>query len=97
MTTLDQVKKIISEEKDTLAKKYHVLRIGVFGSVLRGEDTNKSDVDILVEFSKPISLFGLMDVEFYLEDKLGKSVDLVPKDSLRKHIGKYILKEVQYL
>lgn len=97
MTTLDKVKKVISEEKETLAKKYNVSRIGVFGSVLRGEENEKSDVDMLVEFSKPVSLFGLMDVEFYLENKLGKDVDLVPKDSLKKHIGEYILKEVQYL
>lgn len=97
MTTLDQVKKVISEEKDTLAKKYNVKRIGVFGSVARGEDNKKSDIDLLVEFKKSVSLFDLLDVEYYLEDRLGKKVDLVPKDSLRKHIGKHILDEVLYL
>ena len=97
MTTLDRVKKVVSEEKDILTKKYNVTRIGVFGSVVRGEENKKSDIDLLVEFSEPVSLFDLMDVEFYLEDKLGKDVDLVPKDSLRKHIGKYILEEVQYI
>ena len=71
--------------------------IGLFGSYLRGEQRKDSDIDVLVEFDKVNSLFDLADMEFYLEDVLGKEVDLVPKDSLRKHIGKYILQEVQYL
>jgi predicted nucleotidyltransferase len=97
MSKLAQIKQIISEEKPKLKKKYHVENIGVFGSYVRGEETDKSDIDILVEFNKTVSLFELMDVEFYLENRLGKNVDLVPKDALKKHIGKHILKEVQYL
>lgn len=97
MNNTEEVKKIITRYIPYLQKKYGVKSIGLFGSYVRGEQRKNSDIDILVEFNKSVSLFGLMDVEFYLEDKLGKNVDLVPKDSLRKHIGKYILQEVQYI
>jgi len=57
MTKLDQVKQVLSQEKTTLSKKYNVKRIGVFGSVVRGDAHSKSDIDVLVDFSEPIGLF----------------------------------------
>lgn len=97
MTTLDKVKKVISEEKEVLAKKYNVSRIGVFGSVVRGEDNEKSDVDILVDFSKPIGMFEFIDLEEHLATKINTKVDLVSRKALKPNIGKRILDEVIYL
>ena len=97
MTTLDKIKKVITEEKDNLAKTYNVSRIGVFGSVVRGEDTEKSDVDILVDFSKPIGIFDFIDLEEYLSDKINKKVDLVSRKALKPNIGKRVINEVVYL
>jgi len=74
MTRLSQIKKIISEEKDTLIKNYKVKRIGVFGSVVRGEDTDKSDIDILVDFVDPVDFIEFLDLEEHLSKKLGKNV-----------------------
>ncbi|MCX6090688.1 MAG: nucleotidyltransferase family protein [Candidatus Atribacteria bacterium] len=64
-----------------------------FGSYVRGEATDKSDLDILVDFKKPISLFTFLDLEEYLESCLGIKVDLVSKKALRPGIGKYIIEE----
>ena len=94
---LENIKNALIKQKPYLKKKYGVSSIGLFGSHVRGDQTKYSDIDILVDIKRNSTLFDLMDIEFYLEDLLGKNVDLVPKDSLRKHVGKYILKEVQYL
>jgi len=97
MNTMNLVTKTLSKEKDTLSKKYNVSEIGVFGSVVRGEDTKDSDIDILVSFSEPIGLFEFMGMENYLAKKLGKKVDLVSKKALKPNIGKRILSEVVYV
>ena len=97
MTTLEKVKKVIKTEKNILAKNYNVKRIGIFGSVVRGEQNKKSDVDMLVDFKKPIGLFDFIDLEDYLSKKIGAKVDLVSRKALKKHIGEQILSEVSYL
>ena len=56
-TDLKEIKKVIDQQAEVLTKKYKVKSIGVFGSVARGDNTKKSDVDVLVEFSEPIGLF----------------------------------------
>ncbi len=68
--------------------------IGVFGSYVRGEQKETSDVDVLVEFEEPVGLFEFMDLEEYLTGLLGVKVDLVSKKALKPHIGKHILEEV---
>lgn len=96
---LEEIKKVITEEKPYLQKKYGVKSIGIFGSYVRGEQKRNSDIDVLVEFNEGRrgGLFEFMDLEFYLEDILQKDVDLVMKSALKRHIGKYILQEVNYL
>ena len=68
--------------------------IGVFGSYVRGEQKEGSDLDVLVEFEEPVGLFEFMALENYLSDLLGVKVDLVSKKALKPHIGKRILEEV---
>lgn len=97
MTKLDQVKKIVSEEKDILASKYNVARIGVFGSVVRGEETEDSDIDMLVDFSKPIDLIELVGLENYLSEKIGNKVEIATRKSLSRYIKDNILKEEQII
>jgi predicted nucleotidyltransferase len=66
------------ERLEALCRNYHVKRLAVFGSVLSGEDTPASDLDLLVEFSpeSPIGLFGLMRLQRELGNLFGKNVDL---------------------
>ena len=97
METVKEIKKTLSEEKNTLSKKYGIERIGLFGSFIRGEQDKKSDIDILVDFKEPVGLFTFVEIEEYLEKKLGRKVDLVSRKALKPTIGKYILREVLYV
>jgi predicted nucleotidyltransferase len=94
MQTIKEITSTIESLKPTLNKRFKVKTIGVFGSYVHGEQTAKSDVDVLVEFEEPVGLFEFMDLEFYLSDILGVKVDLVSKKALKPHIGKRILEEV---
>ena len=74
-----------------------VRRCGFFGSFVRGENTEQSDIDILVEFEPSQKTFdNYMQLAFLLEELLGRDVDLVTVESLSPYIGPHILKEVEY-
>jgi len=68
-----------------------------FGSVSRGEEGKKSDIDILVEFSKPLGFFKFIELEIFLSKLIGKKVDLVTKKALKSVIEDEILREVSYV
>ena len=90
---LSSLKKIKSE----VVKEYSVRTIGVFGSVARDEQTGLSDIDLLVEFSKPVGFVHFMRLEEFLSERLGKKVDLVTTDSLKPVIRQDVLSEVIYV
>ena len=94
---LKDIEKILNEHKAVLTKQFKVKEIGIFGSIVRGEDKETSDVDILVEFKEPIGLFKFLELEEYLSDLTGRKVDLVSKKALKPRIGKHILREVAFL
>lgn len=77
---------------------YGVKRIALFGSVVRGEATKKSDIDILVDFEeprrKPLGLFKWGELEEELGKRLGQKVDLVSNAALNKHIRPYVEKDM---
>jgi len=77
-----------------LSERYKVQELGVFGSYVRQEQRDDSDLDILVTFSEAPSLLKFIELENYLSDVFGVKVDLVMKDALKPAIGKEILKEV---
>ncbi|MDA8299763.1 MAG: nucleotidyltransferase family protein [Deltaproteobacteria bacterium] len=90
----DEILQILKQHKEELYKKYGVEEIGLFGSFARGEETAKSDIDILVEFKNPVSLLLVSSLEIYLSDLLGIRVDLVRKRNIRKELKDNILNEV---
>lgn len=92
MISKEQINIIIN----TLAP-FHPMRIGLFGSVARNEETFSSDIDILFLLKNPIGLFTLSDIQFELEEKLQKKVDLVSENGLNKHLKAKILKDVTYI
>ncbi len=94
---LKEIEKILNENKVVLTKQFKVKEIGIFGSIVRGEDKETSDVDILVEFKAPIGLFKFLELEEHLSDLIGRKVDLVSKKALKPRIGKHILREVAFL
>ena len=83
--------------KSEVAREYSVKTIGVFGSVARDEQTEQSDIDLLVEFSRPVGFVTFMRLEEFLSDRLGKKVDLVTPDALKPVIRQDILSEVIYV
>ncbi|MFH0943991.1 MAG: nucleotidyltransferase family protein [Planctomycetota bacterium] len=70
-----------------------VQSLAVFGSVARGDDGDDSDVDLLVEFSRPIGFFGFFDVKERLEQILGRQVDLVTRDAVKPALRERIFRE----
>lgn len=97
MTEVEKIMKKLDENMPTLREKYRVKTLGIFGSYIRGEQKKKSDVDILVEFEKPLGLLEFVGLQLQLSELLGKKVDLVMKTALKPKIGKHILEEVQYI
>ena len=92
-----QVLKIIADHRDKLGKDYSVKTLALFGSVARDEAASVSDVDLLVEFDRPVSLFHLSRTQHYLESILGISkVDLVLRDGIKPALKEHILREAIY-
>ena len=91
--SLPMVLEHLKEILPLLREKYHVRTLEVFGSYVRGDESEQSDLDLLVTFDEVPSLFQFVALENFLSDELGVKVDLVMKDSLKPEIGKYILEE----
>jgi hypothetical protein len=74
-------------------REFGVRTLSIFGSVARDEAAEASDVDLLVEFDKPVGLFAFVRLRRYLEEILGVRVDLVTPDALREQLRERVLKE----
>jgi predicted nucleotidyltransferase len=95
METKESIKETLKGFKPILQEKFKVKEIGIFGSYVRGEESEESDVDILVEFSEPIG-WEFIDLIEFLEKILGRKVDLVTVRALKPQLKDKILKEVVY-
>jgi predicted nucleotidyltransferase len=82
----EQVIRILSERSTELAEKYGVKSLSLFGSVSRDEAGPDSDVDLLVEFDRPVGYFGLFALQDHLESLLGCKIDLGTPNSLKPRI-----------
>ena len=96
-TDIEKIKNVIEGHLGFLRDTYNVETIGVFGSVARGENLKTSDIDMIVEFSEPISFFKFIELEEFLSKILGKKVDLVTKKALKNPIKEEVLKEAIYV
>ena len=94
---LQRIRQTLKIHGDALAGYYHVRRFGVFGSVARGDQRPISDVDVLVEFSRPIGLFQFIELEEKLKILLNKDVDLVTPNALHPLIKTDVLRETVYV
>lgn len=98
MKTLEEIKALLSQSKPIILEKYNwVIEIGIFGSYVRGEQNEDSDVDILIDYSKAPSLFRLLELENYLTEKLGIQTDVITKNGLKPWVKERILSEVIYV
>ena len=80
------VLQLLKKKNTEIAEQFGVKSLLLFGSVARDEATPKSDVDLLVEFNRPVGYFGLFALQDYLENLLGCYVDLGTPDSLKPYI-----------
>jgi hypothetical protein len=88
----------IEKKKAYLQATFHVKEIGIFGSVVRETERERSDIDILVEFGEGYKdFFNYMRLKEYLENLLGKKVDLVMKKAIKPRLKERILNEVEYV
>lgn len=97
--TSKEIIKILKEHRAIL-KKYDVKKIGLFGSYVKGEQKEDSDMDFIVEFEKP-SFDNFMNLIFYLENLFGKKVDILTPDGVRsirvKKVAEDIERDVSYV
>jgi predicted nucleotidyltransferase len=93
MKSIEEIRTIIRRHQDVIAERYGVRVVGLFGSYVRGEQRRRSDVDLLAEILRPISLLELVGAELYLSEILETSVDLVPKRNVREELREAILSE----
>ena len=97
MQSIKEINEVLRKHKEELYKKYKVKEIGIFGSIIRGEQRKRSDIDILVEFEEVPDLLKFIEIERYLTRILKKKVDLVRKEGIRPELKDIILEEVVYI
>ena len=76
---------------------FHPVRIGIFGSVARGENTENSDIDILYQLKETVGLFNLIRLKDSLEEKLNKKVDLVSEKYIHPKLKPYIMNDLKLI
>ncbi len=95
---INSIREKLEKNKPYIYKHYRVKNIGIFGSHVRGEGKEDSDIDILVQFDKGHKgFFNYMRLKYYLEGIIGKEVDLVMKDAVKPGLKEKIFREVQYV
>lgn len=98
MKQFDEIKEILKNHKEEIKEKFGVKELGIFGSYVRREQNEISDIDFLVEFEEGKKTFdNYMDLKFYLEDLFGVKIDLVIKSAIKPKLREYILEEVIYV
>lgn len=94
---LERIIKTLKSLEAHIRIEYKAEIVGLFGSYVRGEQKDTSDVDILVNFLEGATLFNLVGLANFLEEKLKLKVDIVPIDTVRKEIKEQVLKDAVYL
>lgn len=90
----EQTLALMSQRKPVLAERFGVLRLALFGSMARGTARPDGDVDVLVAFDGPATSKPYFSVQFYLQDLLGRDVDLVTEDALRSRLRPFVERDV---
>jgi len=96
MIAKKEIEQKLKNLKPILSQKYHVKQIGYFGSFATGNSNENSDIDILVDFEKPIG-WEFFDMQDLLFEHLKHKIDLVSMNALKKQLKENILKEVIFV
>ena len=85
---------LLRAHKVTLAQRFGVAELSLFGSFARDQATGRSDIDLLVQFDGPTTSKRFFGTQFYIEDLLGRRVDLVTEKALRAELRPYVEREI---
>jgi predicted nucleotidyltransferase len=96
MRIQDSIKNQLVELKPGIAKRFFVNKIGLFGSVMRNDFGDNSDIDIIVDFYKPVGI-EFIDLADFLEEKLHRKVHLVSLNGIKKHYFELIKNRIVYV
>ncbi|MFA7062370.1 MAG: nucleotidyltransferase family protein [Pedobacter sp.] len=95
--TRDEIITFLTHNKSEIEQRYGVTKIGLAGSYARDEATLESDIDIIVEIKSPNKFRSFFYLLYFLQDALGKQIDLVTESSLKPLVKKTILKDIVYV
>ncbi|MDG6245047.1 MAG: nucleotidyltransferase family protein [Methanolobus sp.] len=91
---MDNIRLLIKEHRDEISQLFNAEIVGIFGSYARGEEKSNSDVDVLVNFNDDATLFDLVGLGDYLEERIGVPVDVVSMRALHPMMKNEVLKEM---
>jgi len=96
MEQLSEIKQVLKQLKPELTQRFHVQSLGLFGSVVRDDFSPSSDIDIIVDFDRPVGI-EFIDLAQYIEQRLRKKVDLVSRKGVKDKYFKAIEREIVYV
>ena len=91
--TIDEIRKILNNNKNYLEEKYFVNNFILFGSYAKNQQNSSSDIDLLVNFKKPVDMFDFIDLQEYITKLFNKKIDLGTVNSLKAYVRDRILKD----
>jgi predicted nucleotidyltransferase len=97
MPSAEDISTRLAQLKPRLEREYPISELGIFGPYARREQRSDSDLDVLVAFEEPVTLFDLVRLENELSDELGVEADLVTKDSLKPRIESRVTEDLVYV
>ncbi len=97
MKDLEEIKQILRQSKPFLKDNYRITEVGIFGSYACRNETESSDVDVIVDYQKPPTLIMLVELKEYLSSLIDMEVDVVTKKGLKPRIKAKVLSEVIYV
>ena len=97
MYALQQIKEILTKAKPGLQKKYPLSELGIFGSYARGDATEESDIDVLVDFNEPLGLIKYIGLSHQIQDLFNLKVDVVSRDGIKPKYWIYVSKNLIYV
>lgn len=97
MKTLDEIQEILRDNMAAFQEDYQITSLGIFGSYARGEQSEESDVDILIDYEKAPPLSKLVELRIALSELTGMKIDLVTKNGLKPRLKEQVFADVIYL
>lgn len=97
MKSIEEIRRVLRESKPLLRDQYRVTEVGIFGSYARGEQTETSDVDVLIDYEVAPTLFKLVELRGFLSELMGVKVDVVTKHGMKPRIRERVLSEVIFV